>query len=67
MGNAVGSVALWMDVGVRQKIIFLLDTGSGFDYVNTASQEKAQYTIPLHQCNGNNIRRKNAEIKYTRW
>jgi hypothetical protein len=30
MGNAVGSVALWVYVGVRQKIIFLLNTGSGF-------------------------------------
>jgi hypothetical protein len=28
MGNAVGSV-LWVDVGVRQNMIFLLDTGSG--------------------------------------
>jgi hypothetical protein len=29
-GNAVGSFALWVDAGVRQKTIFLLDTGSGF-------------------------------------
>jgi hypothetical protein len=36
MGYAVGSVALWVDVGVRQKMIFLLDTGLG-SYVNRAA------------------------------